>query len=142
MSLAIRMSRGGSKKRPFYNIVVADSRSPRDGRYIERLGFFNPMVAKDADDRLKINAERAKHWLSVGAQPSDRVSRFLASMSLIAPRAVPAQTKKSLPKAKALERIRLKEEAVQKAIEAKEKAAAEAKAALEAPQSEPEAAAE
>ena len=77
MSIAIRMSRGGSKKRPYYKIVVADARSPRDGRFIERIGSYNPLLAKDDDKRVILDADRAKHWLGVGAQPSDRVARFL-----------------------------------------------------------------
>ncbi|HVX92372.1 MAG TPA: 30S ribosomal protein S16 [Xanthobacteraceae bacterium] len=77
MSLKIRMARAGTKKRPFYHIVVADSRSPRDGRFIERLGFFNPLAPKDAADRLKLDLEKVKGWLAKGALPSDRVLRFL-----------------------------------------------------------------
>jgi small subunit ribosomal protein S16 len=77
MALKLRLSRGGTKKRPFYHIVVADARSPRDGRFIETLGTFNPLLAKDAENRVVLNAERAKHWLDVGAQPTDRVLRFL-----------------------------------------------------------------
>src|SRR3546814_11425893 len=77
MATSIRLSRGGSKKRPYYKIVVADSRSPRDGRFIERIGSYNPLLGKDNPERVKLDAERAQHWLSVGAQPSDRVARFL-----------------------------------------------------------------
>ena len=77
MATSIRLSRGGSKKRPYYKIVVADSRSPRDGAFIERIGSFNPLLAKDDEKRVVLNAERAKHWVSVGAQPTDRVARFL-----------------------------------------------------------------
>ena len=77
MALAIRLSRGGAKKRPYYRIVVADSRSPRDGRFIEKLGTYNPLLAKDSPERVKLDAERIQHWLDVGAQPSDRVLRFL-----------------------------------------------------------------
>ena len=76
MSLKIRLARGGTKKRPFYQIVVADARSPRDGRFIEKLGTFNPLLAKDNEARVVLDVERAKHWLSVGAQPTDRVLRF------------------------------------------------------------------
>ncbi|HEY9548648.1 MAG TPA: 30S ribosomal protein S16, partial [Kiloniellaceae bacterium] len=92
MSLKIRLSRGGAKKRPYYRIVVADSRSPRDGRFIERLGSYNPMVPRDHPERLVLDAERAKHWLSVGATPSDRVSRFLAAIDLVPARRIPRQT--------------------------------------------------
>lgn len=135
MSTAIRMSRGGSKKRPFYHIVVADSRSPRDGRYIEKIGFFNPMVPRDSVERSKLNEERAKYWLSVGAQPSDRVAKFLASLGLMEPRKYAEQTKQHLPKAKAQERLKAAEEARVKAIAAKaaEEAAAKEAAAAPAP---------
>ena len=106
MSIKIRLARGGAKKRPFYRIVVADSRSPRDGRFIERIGSYNPMVAQDHPDRLKFDAERAKHWLGVGAQPTDRVAKFLANAGLMDPRARREQTKKNQPKAKAQERAK------------------------------------
>jgi len=82
MALKLRLARGGTKKRPFYHIVVADARSPRDGRFIEKLGTFNPLLAKDAENRVVLNNERAQHWLSVGAQPTDRVLRFLATAGL------------------------------------------------------------
>jgi|SRR6185312_11100434 len=77
MALAIRLSRGGAKKRPYYRIVVADSRAPRDGRFIEKLGTYNPLLAKDSPERVKLDSDRIQHWLAVGAQPSDRVLRFL-----------------------------------------------------------------
>ncbi len=77
MSVAIRLARGGAKKRPYYRIVVTNSRSARDGRFIEKIGTYNPLLAKDSPDRIKLDTDRAKHWLSVGAQPSDRVLRFL-----------------------------------------------------------------
>ncbi|MFK7866449.1 MAG: 30S ribosomal protein S16 [Alphaproteobacteria bacterium] len=137
MSIAIRMSRGGSKKRPFYNIVVADTRAPRDGRYVEKIGFFNPMVPKDSEERMRINQERAQYWLSVGAIPSDRVAKFLSLLGLIEARKYPEQTKQHLPKAKAQERIREREEAAQKAAEAEAAAKAEAEAAANAPSEEP-----
>jgi small subunit ribosomal protein S16 len=82
MALKIRMARAGAKKRPFYSIVVADSRSPRDGRFIEKLGSYNPMLAKDHPERVKLKAERVQHWLSVGALPSERVARFLGDAGL------------------------------------------------------------
>jgi small subunit ribosomal protein S16 len=125
MALAIRLARGGAKKRPFYRIVVADTRSPRDGRFIERLGFFNPIVAPDNPERYRINAERAKYWLEQGAKPTDRVHRLLTQAELMPAREIPKQTKKSQPKAKAQERA---------AEEAKRKAEAEA-AAKEAEES-------
>ena len=77
MAVVLRLSRGGSKKRPYYRIVVADERSPRDGKYIEKIGNYDPRLPKDSADRVKLDTDRAKHWLSVGAQPSDRVARFL-----------------------------------------------------------------
>ncbi len=133
MSLKIRLARGGAKKRPFYRIVVADSRSPRDGRFIEKIGTYNPMVAKDHPERVTLNGERAKHWLSVGAKPSDRVARFLGQAEIIPMPAHPSQTKKNQPKAKAQERQKEREEAAKAAAEAPaEEAPAEA-AAEEAP---------
>ena len=83
MSLKIRLARGGAKKRPFYRVVVADSRSPRDGRYIEKLGTFDPLKAKDAADRVVLDAEKAKEWLGKGAQPTDRVARLLDAAGLM-----------------------------------------------------------
>jgi small subunit ribosomal protein S16 len=118
MSLKIRLSRGGAKKRPYYRIVVTDSRSPRDGRFIERLGSYNPMVPQDHPERLVLNVERAKHWLSVGALPSDRVTRFLAAHDLVPARRIPKQTKKHLPGQKAQERAQAAEEAKKAAAEA------------------------
>ncbi len=82
MSVKIRLSRGGTKKRPYYYIVVADSTSPRDGRYIEQIGTHNPLLPKDSADRVRLDVERARHWLSVGAQPTDRVLRFLDAAGL------------------------------------------------------------
>jgi len=103
MSIKIRLSRGGTKKRPYYYIVVAEAASPRDGRYIEQIGTHNPMLPKDHADRIKLDLDRAKHWLSVGAQPTDRVARFLDAAGLMkrAPRNNP---EKSKPKKKAQER--------------------------------------
>ena len=109
--LAIRLSRGGAKKRPYYHIVVADSRSPRDGRFIEKIGAYNPMLPREHADRIKVNAERAKYWLGVGARPSDRVARFFAGVELMAARPRREQPKKSAPKAKAQERAKAAESA-------------------------------
>ena len=103
MSLKIRMARAGTKKRPVYHIVVADSRSPRDGRYIERLGYFNPLMAKDNADRLKFDIEKAKAWMAKGATPSDRVSRFLDAAGVMT-REKRNNPEKSKPKKKAQER--------------------------------------
>ena len=136
MPLKIRLSRGGAKKRPYYRIVVADSRSPRDGRFIERVGSYNPMVAKDHPERVVLVAERIQHWMGVGAQPTDRVARFLAAAGLAGARAVPAQTKQHLPKAKAQERLKEAEASAAKAAEAARAAEEAAKAAAEAPAEE------
>ena len=111
MALKIRLARGGAKKRPFYRIVVADSRSPRDGRFIERVGTYDPMLAKDNPGRVKLNEERIKHWLGVGAQPSERVARFFGHAGLAEKPAIPEQTKQPLPKKKAQERMKAREEA-------------------------------
>ncbi len=83
MAMKIRLARGGSKKRPFYRIVAADSRMPRDGRYIEKLGTYNPLLAKDSEDRVKMDMERVKYWLGEGAQPTDRISRFLEAAGVL-----------------------------------------------------------
>jgi small subunit ribosomal protein S16 len=111
MALRIRLARGGAKKRPFYRIVVADSRSPRDGRYIEVVGTYNPMVASDHPDRVLLKQERIKHWIGVGATPSDRVAKFCAREGLIEAKPRSEQTKKPLPKAKAQERVKAAEAA-------------------------------
>ncbi len=103
MSLKIRLARGGAKKRPFYRVVVADSRSPRDGRYIEKLGTFDPLKAKDAADRVVLDAEKAKDWLAKGAQPTDRVARLLDAAGLLK-RDARNNPQKAQPKKKAQER--------------------------------------
>ena len=133
MALKIRMSRGGAKKRPFYRIVVADSRMPRDGRYIEKLGTYNPLLPKDHDDRLTLDLERAKHWISLGAKPSDRIARFLDDAGLWK-REARNNPQKGKPGAKALERLEAAEEAKRAAEE--EAAAAAAAPAEEAPAEE------
>ena len=132
MALKIRMSRGGAKKRPFYRIVVADSRMPRDGRYIEKLGTYNPLLPKDHDDRLTLDLERAKHWISQGAKPSDRIARFLDDAGLWK-REARNNPQKGKPGAKALERLEAAEEAKRAA---EEEAAAAAAPAEEAPAKE------
>jgi small subunit ribosomal protein S16 len=106
MALKIRLTRGGAKKRPIYRIVIAEATSPRDGRFIERVGTYNPMVAKEHPERLTLNAERIKHWLSVGAQPTDRVARFLGQQSIIAMPKHRETPQKSAPKKKAQERAK------------------------------------
>ena len=127
MALSIRLSRGGAKKRPVYRIVVADSRAPRDGRFIEKLGTYNPLLPKDSAERVMLDTERAKHWLSVGAQPTDRVERFLDAAGLLK-RSAKNNPKKGLPGEKAKERLELK---AQKEAEAAEAAAAAAAAPAE-----------
>ncbi|MBF0306298.1 MAG: 30S ribosomal protein S16 [Alphaproteobacteria bacterium] len=120
MSLKIRLARAGAKKRPFYRIVVADSRSPRDGRFIEKVGTYNPMLPVEHVQRLQLDNDRIKHWLSVGAQPTDRVARFLAGAELMAAPARAEQTKQAAPKAKAQERIKAQEAAAAAAAAAGE----------------------
>ena len=120
MAVTIRLARGGSKKRPFYRIVAADSRMPRDGRYIEKLGIYNPLLPKDNEERVKMDVERVKEWMDKGAKPTDRVSRFLEAAGVIEKKER-ANMKKAEPGKKA------KELAEKRA--AKEAAAAEAAAA-------------
>ncbi|MGE5539583.1 MAG: 30S ribosomal protein S16 [Gemmatimonas sp.] len=118
MALTIRLSRGGAKKRPFYRIVVTDSRSPRDGRFIEKIGYFDPMVAKDNPKRLVLDLDRAKSWMAKGAQPSDRVAKFLGQAGAIPMPKPRNNPKKSQPKAKAQERMKAAADAAAKAAEA------------------------
>ena len=132
MALKLRLSRHGAKKRPFYRIVVADSRAPRDGRHIEILGTFNPLLPKDSEERVKLKEERVKHWLGVGAQPTDRVLRFLDAAGL-AKREARNNPQKALPGKKRQER---EEEQRQAAADAAEAAEAEAAEAAEAPAEE------
>lgn len=122
MAVAIRLARGGSKKRPYYRVVVADSRNSRDGRFIEKVGTYNPLLAKDSPERVKLDHDRISHWLSVGAQPSDRVARFLDAAGL-KERAARNNPNKGKPGEKATERA---EERATKAAEAAEAAAAAA----------------
>ncbi len=137
MAMKIRLARGGSKKRPFYRIVAADSRMPRDGRYIERLGTYNPLLPKDSVERVKMDVERIQHWMGQGAQITDRVSRMLEAAGVIAKK-TRANPKKGTPHKKAVER------AEEKAAKMAEAAAAPAPetpadvpAAEEAPVAEP-----
>jgi len=128
MALKIRLARGGAKKRPFYRIVVADVRSPRDGRFVEKIGTLNPLLAKDNENRLVLDTERAQYWLSQGARPTDRVSRLLDGEGLMK-RDARNNPQKALPGKKAQERIEAKRIAEEEAAEA-------AKAAAEAPAEE------
>lgn len=121
MAVKIRLARGGAKKRPFYSIVIANARSPRDGRFIEKVGTYNPLLARDNPARVVINTERAKHWLAAGAQPTDRVELLFGQAGLVAMPAQSANTKKAAPKAKAQERAKeqaAKAEAAKAAAEA------------------------
>ena len=140
MSVKIRLARGGAKKRPYYRIVVADSRMPRDGRFIEKIGSYNPMLPKEHEDRVKIDAERAAAWIKTGAQPTDRVARFLKDAGVYE-WAHGNNPKKGEPGEKAKERVAERaerEEAKKSAEEDAKAAAAEAeKAAAEAPAEEP-----
>ena len=128
MAISIRLSRGGSKKRPYYRIVVADARSPRDGKFIEKIGNYNPLLAKDSEQRIVLDAERAKHWLSVGAQPTDRVARFLDAAG-VKERAARNNPTKGKPGEKATERA---EERAEKLKAEQEAAAIAAPAEAEA----------
>jgi len=124
MSVSLRLSRGGSKKRPYYKIVVANSRAPRDGKYLEQVGTYNPLLAKDDANRVRLVEDRVNYWLGVGAQPTDRVSRMLDKAG-IKERAATINPQKGEPGAKAKERA---EEKAEKAREAEEAAAAAAAA--------------
>ena len=111
MALKIRLSRAGSKKRPVYRVVVADSRSPRDGRFIEKVGLYNPLLQKDNKDRIQLNLESIKEWISKGAKPTDKVARFLGEAGVIPMPAQGNNPKKAQPKKKAQERLAAAEEA-------------------------------
>ncbi|MEO0643613.1 MAG: 30S ribosomal protein S16 [Pseudomonadota bacterium] len=131
MAIALRLSRGGAKKRPYYRIVAADARSPRDGKYLEQIGTYNPLLAKDDENRVKLNEDRARYWLGVGAQPSDRVHRFLDAAGILE-RASRNNPNKAEPGEKAKERAEEKAEKLKEAEEAAKAAEEEAKAAAEA----------
>ena len=124
MAVSIRLSRGGAKKRPYYRIVVSDTRSPRDGKYLEQIGTYNPLLAKDSADRVKLIEDRARYWLGVGAQPTDRVARFLDAAG-IKERAARNNPKKAEPGEKAKERLEERAEKLKAAEEAKAEAEAE-----------------
>ncbi len=124
MSLKIRLARAGAKKRPQYRIVVADVRSPRDGRFIEKVGTFNPLQPKDSSQRTTLNTERINYWLSKGARPTDRVGRILGQAEIIPMPAQHNNPQKAKPKAKAQERLKEAEEAAAAAAEAAAEAAA------------------
>ncbi|TCP60280.1 SSU ribosomal protein S16P [Rhodovulum bhavnagarense] len=121
MALKLRLARGGSKKRPFYRVVVADSRMPRDGRFIEKVGTYNPLLPKDSEERIKMDMERVQHWLGQGAQPTDRVSRMLEAAGVLTKKER-NNPKKGEPGAKAKERA---EEKAAKVAEASAEETAE-----------------
>ena len=118
MSLKIRLTRAGAKKQAYYRIVVADSRSPRDGRFIEKVGTYNPRAAQESKDRLVVKEDRIKHWVSVGALPTDRVQRLFSKIGLAEAPTVNEQTKQNKPRAKAQERLKMAEEAAKAAAAA------------------------
>ncbi len=136
MAIAIRLSRGGMKKRPFYRIVVADARAPRDGKFLEKIGTYNPLLPRDDAGRVTLDTERAAYWLGVGAQPTDRVARFLDAAGLRT-RAARVNPNKAEPGAKAKERAELAAQKEAEAAEAAAAAAAEAAEAAAAPVEEP-----
>ena len=126
MSVRIRLSRGGSKKRPYYHIVAADSRAPRDGRYIEKLGAYNPLLPLENENRLVVDKEKVTAWLAKGAQPTDRLVKMFSSLGLCKAPQMRNQPKKSAPKAKAVERMKAKEAAAASAaVEQSSEASAE-----------------
>lgn len=128
MTVRIRLSRGGSKKHPYYRVVAADQRAPRDGRFIEKLGSYNPLLPQDHQDRLVLDIEKVKSWLAKGAQPTERLQKLFANLGICEAPKIHNQPKKSAPKAKALERIKEKEEKAKAAAEAAATAAEEASA--------------
>lgn len=132
MAISLRLSRGGSKKRPYYRIVVADARSPRDGKFIEKIGTYNPLLAKDDAKRVVLDNERATYWLGVGAQPTDRVARFLDAAGL-KERTAKNNPNKGKPGEKAVERAEERAEKLKAAEEAAAEAKAEAAAAAAVP---------
>ncbi|MEO0393413.1 MAG: 30S ribosomal protein S16 [Pseudomonadota bacterium] len=136
MAVKIRLARGGAKKRPFYSIVVADIRAPRDGKFIEKIGTFNPLLNDDHPEKLVLKQDRAQYWMGNGAKPTERVAKLMAKLGLTDAPEIREQPKKSAPKAKAQERMKEKAEKEAAAKEAAEAEAAEAKAAAEAPAEE------
>ena len=139
MALKIRLSRGGSKKRPFYKVVIADSRSPRDGRFIEKVGHFNPLLPKDNPDRLKLDLEKIKEWIGKGAKPTEKLERFLGEAKVVPMPVQKNNPKKALPKKKAQERLAALKEAEEAAVAEAESPAVEPPAVeVEAPAVEAE----
>lgn len=134
--IKIRLARGGSKKRPYYRLVVADVRSPRDGRFIEKVGTYNPMLPKGHEDKVTLKEDRIKEWLGKGAQPTERVAKFLGQAGIIEMPTYTEKTKKAQPSAKTIERQKEREEKAKAKAEAAAEAAAEASAEAEAPAEE------
>ena len=130
--LKIRLARGGAKKRPYYQIIVADARAPRDGRFIEKVGSYNPLLERSNETRVVLNKDRIQHWLGVGALPTDRVEKFLVDAGLLKAKPRPEQTKKNQPRAKTQEKMREAAEKQAAALEAAKAAEAAAAAAAEA----------
>ncbi|ARU16153.1 30S ribosomal protein S16 [Croceicoccus marinus] len=135
MAIAIRLARGGAKKRPYYRVVVSDTRSPRDGKYLEQVGIYNPVLPKDSEDRVKLTEDRIRYWLGVGAQPTDRVARFLDAAGILE-RAARNNPKKAEPGEKAKERAEEKASKAAEAEEARKAAEEEANKPAEAPAEE------
>ncbi len=135
MSVSMRLSRGGSKKRPYYKVVVSNSRAPRDGKYLEQVGTYNPLLAKDDENRVRLVEDRVRYWLGVGAQPTDRVARMLDKAG-IKERAATVNPKKGEPGQKAKDRAEEKAEKIREAEEAAKEAAEAAAAAAAAPAEE------
>ena len=132
MPVRIRLARGGAKKRPFYRIVVADSRRARDGKFIDQVGTYNPMLPKDSPERVKIDVEKTKDWIAKGAQPSDRVTLFLSKLDVVEKPVITEKTKKHLPKKKAQERLAAAKEKEKEAKSAEEAPAPASKDTLRA----------
>ena len=139
MPVRIRLSRGGAKKRPFYRIVVADSRRARDGKFIDQIGTYNPMLPKESADRVKMDLDKAKEWISKGAKPSDRISIFLSNFGLMDKPIITEKTKKHLPKKKTQERLAAAKEKEEAAKAEEAKPAEEPKAEEAKPAEEPKA---
>ena len=139
MALKIRLSRAGSKKRPVYRVVVADSRSPRDGKFIEKVGLYNPLLQKDNKDRVQLNSESIKEWIEKGAKPTDKVAKFLGEAGIIPMPALANNPKKALPKKKAQERLAAAEESKNESASTNTETPAEGAPAEEAPAEETQA---
>lgn len=130
MALKIRLARAGAKKRPYYRIVVAENTSPRDGRFVEKVGTYNPMLPREHEDRIRLAEDRIKHWMSMGAKPTDRVARFLGQAQIIPMPAINESPKKSAPKQKAQDRSKERADKLEAAEAAAVEAEAQAKEAL------------